>query len=171
MRIHRAVRIFTFLATAFLAGAVFAREYSAGDVRIRDPFATPTPPGAKVGATYFARLENRGKQPDRLLRASSPIATTVELHSGEIGADGVMRMRERNDIAIAPGTVMQLGPGKGEHLMLIGLKKPLAAGDTFAMTLEFERGGKVEVKVTVQDPKASGNQASGNRASESRHKH
>ena len=44
----------------------------------------------------------------------------------------------------------------GYHMMLVGLKKPLKEGDTFPMTLQFERAGKVDVKVYVQTPRAQG---------------
>src|SRR5690606_27219693 len=114
-------------------------------------------PGATIGAAYFASLENKGAQADRLLRASTPVAEKVELHSGEIGTDGVMRMRELDGgLKLPSKAVIKLRPGMGDHLMLMGLKKPLVEGDTFPMTLEFERAGKVEVKVTVQVPKDQG---------------
>ena len=51
------------------AGSAFAHGGDAGDIVIGHPFATPTVPGAKNGAAYCARLENKGAQPDRLLRA------------------------------------------------------------------------------------------------------
>jgi hypothetical protein len=41
-------------------------------------------------------------------------------------------------------------PGEGYHFMLIGLKKPLNAGDKFPLTLNFEKAGRIEVSVTVQ---------------------
>ena len=68
----------------------------------------------------------------------------------------MMRMRELDGIPIAPHTSLQLRPGHGNHLMLIDLKKPLVEGDMFTMTLEFERAGKVEVKVMVQPAEAGG---------------
>jgi copper(I)-binding protein len=46
--------------------------------------------------------------------------------------------------------------GSGMHLMLIGLKAPLKEGDSFPMTLQFERAGTVEVKVIVDRPKPGG---------------
>jgi copper(I)-binding protein len=36
--------------------------------------------------------------------------------------------------------------------MLMGLKAPLKAGDTFPMTLRFEKAGEVVVKVKVESP-------------------
>jgi len=142
-------------ATAFvlLAAGASAQEFSVGQIRMHQPFATPTPPGAKVGAAYFSHLENRGTEPDKLLRASSPASARVELHVGEIGSDGVMRMRELDDLPLPPGANLEMKPGGGSHLMLMDLKKPLAQGDSFPLTLEFERAGKVEVNVIVQTPK------------------
>ena len=149
------------LATGLVvASAAFAHNYAAGDIRIQDPFATPSRVGAPNGAAYFASLENRGEQADRLIRASSPVAARIELHFGKIGADGVMRMREVDALPLPPKAIIKLRPGQGDHLMLIDLKRPLVEGETFPMTLEFERGGKVEVKVSVQVPKPGAKDAS-----------
>ncbi len=146
-------RSFAALAITLASAVALAHGYEAGDVKIQHPYATPTPPGAKIGAAYFVSLENRGDMADRLLRASTPVAAGVEVHSGEIGADGVMRMREMEALPLGPKAILKLRPGQGHHLMLVGLKKPLVEGETFPMTLEFERGGTVDVKVSVEVPK------------------
>ncbi len=130
-----------------------AHGFSAGDVRIQHPYATPTVKGATTGAAYVGTLENGGRQPDRLVRVASPIAERVEIHTTSVDEAGVMRMREVGEILLAPRQVVRMRPGQGAHFMLLGLKQPLAIGDRFPMTLEFERGGKVEVKVWVQQPK------------------
>jgi len=149
------------LAAAFAAallataGSALAHGGDAGDIAIGHPFATPTVLGAKNGAAYFARLENKGAQADRLLRASTSAAERVELHTMHVDAQGIMRMREVDAIVIAPRATLQMRPGQGAHLMLIGLREPLREGASFPLTLEFERGGKTEVKVVVQQPKRS----------------
>ena len=132
----------------------FAHGATAGDVSIGHAFATPSVPGATNGAAYIATLENTGKRPDRLLRVSTPVAASAEMHTMSVDAGGVMRMRELADMPVNPGTPIKMRPGQGAHIMLMGLKRPLKEGDTFPMTMEFERGGKVEVKVVVQVPKA-----------------
>ena len=137
------------------AGPARAHGGEAGDVAIGHPFATPTVPGAKNGAAYFARLENKGAQPDRLLRASTRAAARVELHTMSVDAQGIMRMREVDAIVLAPRSTLQMRPGQGVHLMLVDLREPLREGATFPMTLEFERGGKAEVKVVVQQPRST----------------
>jgi len=153
MKLKLLPRSLAALAITLASAVALAQGYSAGDVQIQHPYATPTPPGTKIGAAYFVSLENRGDKSDRLLRASTSVAASVEVHSGEIGADGVMRMREMEALPLAPKAILNLRPGQGHHLMLVGLKKPLVEGESFPMTLEFERGGTVDVKVTVEVPK------------------
>ena len=70
-------------------------------------------------------------------------------------ANGVMLMREIDAIELAPKARVQMKPGSGLHFMLIGLKQPLKEDASFPMTLEFERAGKVEVKVVVGQPRPS----------------
>ncbi len=143
------------LAT-FAFGAAVAHGTVVGDVEITHPFATPSLPGATVGAAYFAALENTGTKPDKLLHAVTPRAASVEMHTMSVDAQGVMRMREVDAIELAPKAAIRMRPGMGFHLMLVGLKQPLKEGDTFPMSLQFERAGRVEVKVVVRTPRASG---------------
>jgi hypothetical protein len=138
------------LAAVLVAAAAFAHGSTIGDIEIGHPYATPSLPGTTNGAAYFAMLENTGNNADRLLRASTPTATRVELHTMAVDAQGVMRMREVDGIALAPHAKIRMRPGSGLHLMLVGLKEPLKDGARFPMTLEFERAGKVEVTVVVQ---------------------
>ena len=133
--------------------AAVGHDHRAGNIRVGHPYATPSLPGARTGVAYITTLENTGTQPDRLLRGSTPVAEHVELHEMNLDANGVMRMREADAIVITPKQVIRMRPGMGMHLMLIGLKQPLKEGDTFPMTMEFERAGKVDVKVVVQTPK------------------
>lgn len=136
-----------------LSATAHAHGNNAGDMSITHPYATPNVPGAANGAAYIAELENTGKHPDRLLRVSTPVAGRTEMHTMAIDAGGVMRMREVTEVPLAPGAAIKMRPGEGMHFMLIGLKRPLKEGDTFPMSLEFERGGLAVVKVVVQVPK------------------
>jgi len=140
------------LTVGLAAAGAGAQDYAAGDIRITHVYATPTPPGARIGAAYLS-ARNQGSQDDRLIGAASPAAARVEVHNGEIGTDGVMRMREIEAVPMPAGSTTGMKPGGGEHLMLMDLARPLVAGESFPMTLEFERGGKVEVRVAVEAPK------------------
>lgn len=63
-----------------------------GQVEIGNAWSRATAPGSTVAAGYMA-LRNRGAQPDRLLGASSPAASRVELHV-HLKEGEVIRMRE-----------------------------------------------------------------------------
>jgi copper(I)-binding protein len=148
------------LGFALAATVAFAHGSTVGDIRIDHPYATPSLPGTSNGAAYFSMLENTGNSADRLLRASTPIATRVEMHTMAVDPQGVMRMREIEGIALASRAKIQMRPGMGMHLMLIGLKEPLKAGTRFPMTLEFEHAGKVDVTVVVESANAGSGAAS-----------
>jgi periplasmic copper chaperone A len=52
-------------------------------------------------------------------------------------------------LPIPVGGSVVLKPGS-YHVMLIGLKKPLTAGEKIALTLTFEKAGNISVTVPVQ---------------------
>ncbi|CCE01142.1 conserved hypothetical protein [Bradyrhizobium sp. STM 3809] len=63
--------------------------------------------------------------------------------------DGVMVMRPVEEgLPIPAGQTVALTSG-GLHLMLTGLKAPLVEGRSVAVTLQFERAGKMAVLLDV----------------------
>jgi copper(I)-binding protein len=154
--------------TAFtVAAAANAHDYKAGELAIAHPYARATVPNQPTGAAYMT-IENTGGNADKLIGASSPVAKSVQIHSMSMQGD-VMKMREVSDIELKPSTKTELKPGDGYHLMLIGLKQPLKPGDKFPVTLNFEKAGKVEVAVWVEDKNAKGAQAPKNEAGSHQH--
>lgn len=133
-----------------------AHEYDLGPLHIGHPYARSTPPGASVGAAYLS-ISNKGQSSDRLVRASTPRAQAVELHSMSMEGN-IMRMRQVQGIAAVAGSTVKLEPG-GFHLMLTGLKQPLKAGERFPLTLIFEKAGQVTVDIVVQEAAAAGDHA------------
>lgn len=124
-----------------------AHGYGAGELHVRHPWARATPPGAKVAAGYL-EIRNSGKAPDRVIGADTPAAERVELHVMST-RDGVMRMRQVGDFEVPARQRLVLQPG-GSHLMLVGLKRPLAKGDRVPLTLRFERSGELKIELEVQ---------------------
>jgi len=122
-------------------------------ITVQDPYARATPAGAKTGAIYMM-INNKASTPDRLTGAASDVAAQVEVH--EMSMDnGIMKMREvAGGLAIPAGGSVTLKPG-GYHVMLIGLKKPLAPGDSVPLTLKFEKAGDVSLTVPVKAMDAS----------------
>ena len=70
--------------------------------------------------------------------------TTMAMSSGE------MVMREVEGIDIVGGEMLMMKPG-GYHVMLIDLVAPLEIGQTFDVTLTFEKAGDVIVPVEVRE--------------------
>jgi len=136
--------------SALLLAAVLAAPDAASArraVTAEQPWIRATPPGAKAAAGYVI-LSNAGPAADRLLRAASPAAQKVAIHRS-VETGGVMRMIAIPDLAVPAGAKVALAPG-GYHLMLTGLKGPLASGQTVAMTLTFEHAGPVKVTFAVR---------------------
>ncbi len=125
-----------------------------GDLTIEAAWSRATPGGATVGAGYL-RIKNSGSAPDVLTGVSSPVAANVEIHEMTM-TDGVMRMRQLpGGLEIKPGETVELAPG-GTHLMFMGLKGPLSAGERFFATLSFKNAAPVEVEFAVAPIGANG---------------
>lgn len=136
-------------ALALAAFGTLAHSYKLGEIDIGHPYARPTREGQTVGGGYL-KLANKGAA-DRLISASSPAAGAVEIHTMSMEGD-VMKMRQVDAIELATGQTVELKPG-GYHLMLMGLKAPLKAGDKLPLTLKFEKAGEVVVTINVEEPK------------------
>ena len=143
-------KILAIAAVAAIAAASSpsAHEYRLRSLHIDHPFARATPPGARSGGVFLS-VENNGDRADRLLGVSTPVAGTAELHQMVMDA-GVMRMRSVAGLDVKPGGRLVLQPG-GYHVMLADLKRPLQAGDSFPLTLGFEKAGSIEVSVVVEN--------------------
>ena len=137
-----------FILLVAVSTAALAHSHEKGDLQIRHPWARATPPGANVAAGYF-EIRNNGKQPDRLLSASTPAAKKVEMHVTEHAGE-VAKMRQLRAFEVPGRERLALEPN-GAHLMLVDLVQPLKKGERFPMTLRFERAGEVEVQFEVQD--------------------
>lgn len=163
----------TSLARAIVGLAVFsyvlvaparAEEVRAGDLVISQAWSRATPGGAKIGGGYLT-IENKGSAPDRLTGGSTEVAGKVQLHEMAMN-DGVMKMRPLDKgLTIEPGKTVKLAPG-GYHLMLVDLKRALKQGEQVAVTLEFEKAGKVNLSLDVQGmgaqaPGADGHEGGG----------
>lgn len=154
------------LAALLLCASVSAHEYVVGSLHIAHPNARATVANQPTGAAYLT-IANQGKTDDKLIALTSPIAQSVELHTMSMD-NNVMRMREVGQLDLKPSDTIAMKPGGGYHIMLVGLKQPLKTGDKFPLTLSFEKAGKIEVSVWVEDGNAK-NAASASDASAHEH--
>ncbi len=115
------------------------------DMQVSHVHAFETSEGMKNGAVLLT-LNNTGKEDDKLISAATPAATETEIHEMS-ETDGIMKMREIGAVAVKAGEEVAFTPG-GYHIMLLGLKEPLKAGDARPITLKFLKAG--EVKTTFE---------------------
>lgn len=124
-----------------------------GVIHVHEAYARVN--GTKSGAIFFM-IHNNTEVDDRLIGASSDVAKKVELHSHEQSSDGVMRMVHLEEgIALPWGEMHPLERG-GDHVMLMGLTRELKEGETFTLTLDFEKHEDVVVDVVVDNARQAG---------------
>ncbi|MGC2856797.1 copper chaperone PCu(A)C [Novispirillum sp. DQ9] len=125
----------------------------AGDITVSDAWSRASAGPARAGAGFMT-ITNAGAEADRLVAAAAPVSATAELHTHVQDGD-VMRMREVAAIDVPAGQTVTLQPG-GLHVMLMSLHAPLKEGQSFDLTLTFEKAGTVVVPVTVRAAGAMG---------------
>ena len=107
------------------------------------------PPQTMTAAYLF--IHNQGTA-TALISASTPAAEVAEIHV--MTTDGnIMRMKKIDRLPIQENGSATLQPG-GNHLMIIGLRRDLAPGDSLALTLTFANGQVQTLRapvVSIQD--------------------
>ena len=139
-------RLLEAIATIAAMTAVTAASAATADLRVLAAHAPATPAAATSAAAYVT-VHNVGATSDQLLRVSTPLAAQVQMHRSQLDG-GVMRMRPVASLEVPIGGSIEMSTG-GTHLMLIGLKRPLKAGEQFPLRLEFARAGVLEAMVKV----------------------
>lgn len=121
----------------------------AADITVSHPWARASAMVAKAGAGFLT-IQNTGASDDTLLSAQAPtsVSAVTELHT-HIKEGDVMKMRKVDSIPVPAGQTVTLQPG-GLHVMLIDLAHPLTEGESFPLTLTFEKAGTVEVTMSVK---------------------
>ena len=140
-------------AALLMVAAVPAFAQSSS-IQVANPWAPATPSGAKTGAVYMT-IDNKLSIADRLTGLSSEVAKKLQIHETKTDK-GITKMREiSGGLPVPVGGSVVLKPG-GYHVMLIDLNKPLKAGETFPLTLVFEKAGNISITVPVQSLGATG---------------
>ncbi|NTW13365.1 MAG: copper chaperone PCu(A)C [Anaerolineales bacterium] len=116
-------------------------------IEVRDAWARTSTEGMN-SAVYFV-IQNHNAEADELIGAASDVADAVEIHESKMEGD-VMTMNRVESIVLEPSAKVEFMPG-GFHVMLIGLKQDLKAGDEIEVTLQFRNGPDITVKATVKD--------------------
>lgn len=151
--------ILPLLMSALVGSAALAQSPNPSttpSLSVSDPWVRATV--AQQPATgAFMKLS--ATQNVRVLEVRSPVAAMVEIHEMAMQGD-VMQMRPVSALAVPAGKTVELKPG-GYHVMLMGLKQQLKAGDSVPLSLVVEGAGRkretIELKAPVRalggDPK------------------
>jgi len=157
MHVLRPTRLVLVVAAslALLAGCSGSAASPSAGITVTDAWARSSSATSSAGAAY-ATITNARSAADAVIGASSPAATTVEVHeavvmgSPDASGDGMMGMQPVARVEIPAGGSLQLKPGS-YHVMLIGLLKDLKPGDTIDLILKFEKAGEITVEAQVRE--------------------
>jgi periplasmic copper chaperone A len=142
------IKLLACAACLVFASAALAQS---DQLEVSNAWARATPGKAENGAAY---LTIQSQTADRLVSASTPVAARAELHTMSMQGM-VMKMRPLAGLDIPAGQPVALKPG-GEHIMLLGLNHPLREGQSFPLTLNFEKSGARTVTVNIEKTGAAG---------------
>ena len=161
------VALFVILAMASL---ILSSCGSVKTLTITEMWARPGMSGG-TSAAYFL-IDNPSSQTEILLKVDADISDAVEMHmtvpvgegemnkamGGEEGeGDGKehsggmqgMKMVPVDSVEIPKGSV-EFKPG-GLHVMFIGLKNDLKAGDNFTLSFTFENAGVITIGIPIKE--------------------
>jgi copper(I)-binding protein len=131
-------------ALLVLGSGASAHGYKKNGIQIVHPWIMET---AAVGGSVYMKIANDASEPDRLISVTSPIADKADLEgSGQAaqptGAGAGFVVPARGELILKSA---------GPHIALGGLTKPLHAYGMVPMSLVFERAGKVDIEVMVEE--------------------
>ena len=134
---------------SLLLASLAAVSFSAlADVKVSGAYVREPMPGRDMSAAFMT-ITNDGTADKVLVSASAPWTGSIEIHT-HIHDNGVMRMRQIESLTVPAGDSVQLQPG-GLHLMLFGLKTPLA--QTLPLQLCFADQSCIAVEAQLQSMK------------------
>ena len=118
------------------------------DVEIEGAYARASIPNVPNSAAFFV-IKNNSDKDIAITSANSDIAEKNELHT-HIKENKMMKMIKIEKLVVPAKSSLELKSG-GDHVMLMGLKKELKAGDEINLELSFSDGDKKSIKVPVKD--------------------
>ncbi len=127
---------------------VKSAEFSAGSIKVSDPWVRETPIGGQSGGAYL-RITNSGSEPDRLVRVDSPVAKRIEVRETLFAQDTMKRRNLADGLEIPPGGSVQMTP-EGYHLIFLDLVSPFKPDQPVQATLEFAKAGTVTVQFYIR---------------------
>ena len=132
----------------FVLSIVSIAAVFGADVEIDGAYARASIPNVPNSAAFFV-IKNNSDKDMAITGANSDIAEKNELHT-HIKENKMMKMMKIEKLVVPAKSSLELKSG-GDHVMLMGLKKELKAGDEINLELSFSDGDKKSIKVPVKD--------------------
>lgn len=120
----------------------------AADLIIEETWVRMPPPVAETAAAYM-KLSNQGDTPIVIESIQSDAVEKVEFHHMSMD-NGMMHMAEMKKVSLNAGESLVFQAGS-DHLMMIGLKKVLKAGDIVSFQLKTKDGSEYSIQAEVRD--------------------
>ncbi|MDH0447320.1 MAG: copper chaperone PCu(A)C [Shewanella sp.] len=133
-------QMFNFVALSCASFSVFA------NVVMTEGHVRAMPDTVPNTAAYFT-LENHSDKTVRLTGVTTEVAKEAQLHT-IIEEQGMVKMRHVEGFDIPSHGKLTLSPS-GEHVMLIGLKAPLALDQQVKLQLAFDDGENITITLPV----------------------
>lgn len=140
-----ALTLFIFIGLALIA----CQPAAQADLVVTDIWGRPSPASA-ANAAFYMTIRNSGQVQESLDSVEIGICDNAQLHETNIDGDGVMSMNQVTRIDIPSGETILLEPG-GLHVMCLGLKSPLEAGEEIPITLSFAETGELQVQAEIRE--------------------
>ncbi len=134
-----------------LALCLFAIDAHAAGLDVHHAWVRLPPPVSDTAAVY-AQLHNPAARDVRIVGVSADAAASAMMHSMAGGT-----MKTLPTLTVPAGGLVNFAPG-GMHIMLMGLKHPLSAGEIVHIELRFADGSHQRMAAMVRDarPDAGG---------------
>lgn len=132
----------------FVLSIVSIAAVFGADIEIERAYARASIPNVPNSAAFFV-IKNNSDKDIAITSANSDIAEKNELHT-HIKENKMMKMMKIEKLIVPAKSSLELKSG-GDHVMLMGLKKELKAGDEINLELSFSDGDKKNIKVPVKD--------------------
>ena len=132
----------------FVLSIVSIAAVFGADIEIEGAYARANILNVSNSAAFFV-IKNNSDKDIAITSANSDVAEKNELHT-HIKENEMMKMMKIEKLVVPAKSSLELKSG-GDHVMLMGLKKELKAGDEINLELSFSDGDKKSIKMLVKD--------------------
>jgi copper(I)-binding protein len=137
----------TSTSSAVPTSSAAASTFATTGLSLKDGWAKAAPSGMTA---IFGTLDNPTGQDITVMSGTSPVADMVQLHE-VVTVNGAPKMQPKVGGFLVPAHGSHVLQPGGDHIMVMGLKKAIRAGDTVPATLTLRDGSTVQITAIGKD--------------------